>query len=497
MKFKNLISVVVVIILTVDFISCTNLVSKETDSIVKNSQVGFTAGNPEALLSSAYKDLAPYQYHGNVFALGEVPTAELVCPTRGVDWSDNGVWRELEQHTWSPTQRFVINVWNILNGYVYKLTVILASNPTPAQKAEAQFLRAFHMFRVMDFYGQVPYREVTQGINDLPKVMTRSEAFDYIVKDLTEALPNLRTEGPGTAPKNGFANKAAANFLLAKLYLNKAVYKAANSAGPYTFDKADMEKVISCADAITSDGYSLDPDYFSAFSNKSRFETIFVSTEGTPQNQWFMSMHFNQNPAGYNGFTTLASFYDKFEDGDIRKGRPGKRDGTLYSGAGVGFMIGQQYDDNGKPLVDTRTLKPLVFTREVPLFGATTTQGIRVLKYHRANYGQYMFMRYGEVALMKAEAQFRGADAASAMATLNDLRAVRKESLLTSLSSDELFDEIGRETYWEGCKRTVEVRFGKFTSGEGVTNKAGYTVLYPIPAVAIVANPNLKQNPGY
>lgn len=496
MKIKNIMSAVVVISMTA-LTSCTNLVSKEEDSIVKNSETGFTAGDPTALLASAYKDLGAYQYHGNIFGLGEVPTAEMLCPTRGVDWSDNGVWRQLEQHTWGTTQRFIVNVWNMLNENVYKLTVILASNPTPAQKAEAQFLRAFHMFGVMDFYGQVPFREVTQGINDLPKVMSRSEAFDYIVKDLTEALPGLRTEGPGTAPKNGFANKAAANFLLAKLYLNKAVYKAAAPAGPYTFDKADMEQVIAYSDAITADGYSLDPDYFSAFSNKSEFETIFVSTEGTPRNQWFMSMHYNQNPAGYNGFATLASFYDKFEAGDIRKGRPGKMDGTIYSGAGVGFFIGPQYDDNGKPIIDTRTRKSLVFTREVPLFGAATNQGIRALKYHPANFGQYMFMRYGEVVVMKAEAQFRSRNTASALVTLNNLRAVRKESLLSSLSNDELFDEIGRETYWEGGKRTVEVRFGKFTSGEGVTNKADYTVLYPIPSVALVTNSNLKQNPGY
>ena len=49
-------------------------------------------------------------------------------------------------------------------------------------------------------------------------------------------------------------------------------------------------------------------------------------------------------------------------------------------------------------------------------------------------------------------------------------------------------------------KRTVEIRFGKFTSGTGVLDSKKSdlnTLLYPIPASAVVANPNLKQNPGY
>ena len=95
------------------------------------------------------------------------------------------------------------------------------------------------------------------------------------------------------------SNKAAANFLLAKLYLNKAVYKASTPAGPYTFDKADMDKVATYVNAITADGYKLDTDYFNAFSKNGNAETIFVSLEGTPQNRWFMTLHYNQNPVSY------------------------------------------------------------------------------------------------------------------------------------------------------------------------------------------------------
>ncbi|KAA0989808.1 RagB/SusD family nutrient uptake outer membrane protein [Dyadobacter aurulentus] len=476
-------------------IGCTDLVVDEKDSVVQSTGSGFTPGDPAALLASAYKDLGAYTDQNNIYALGEHTAAEMFPPTRGVDWGDNGVWRTLDAHTWDATHSAVRDTWNQLNQRVYKATEIIASNPSAAQAAEAKFLRAFNMFHVMDFWGQVPFREVTESDEISPRVMTRSEAFDYIVKDLEEALPNLRKIGP--APTNGAASKAAANALLARLYLNKAVYKATEPQGPYTFDKADMTKAAQYADAVTQDGYSLEKNYFDNFSEKATSEIIFVSLEGTPQNRWFMTLHYNQNPSGWNGFTTLADFYDTFDKEDSRIGRPAAGNGKQYSGIGYGFLIGQQVDDSGKDIVDTRSKKPLVFSRDVPLAGAATEKGIRVIKYHPSSTGKYILLRYAEVYLIKAEAMLRGGDTAGALKLINDLRVLRGAKALATLTPDALFDEIGREMYWEGGKRTVEVRFGKYTEGSGVAVKEPHTVLFPIPSTAIVSNPNLTQNNGY
>lgn len=476
--------------------SCTDLVNEEKDSVVNPVvEGGFAPVNVPEALSSAYKDLSTYSDQAGIYALGEHTTAEMIPPTRGVDWGDNGVWRTLDAHTWDATHSYILSAWNNLNQRAYKATEIIASSPSAVQKAEAQFIRAYNMFWVMDYWGVVPVREVTQGVNDLPKVLSRSEAFDYIVKDLTEALPNLPKAGPSAI--NGTANKAAANFLLAKLYLNKAVYKSATPAGPYTFDKADMDKVVAYVDAITADGYALEKDYFSTFSSSAKTEPILLVLEGTAQNRWFMTLHYGQNPSGWNGFATLADFYDTFEAKDSRIGSPAKKDGTQYSGIGLGFLIGPQFDDKGKAVIDTRTQKPLSFTRDVPLSGAATDKGIRVIKYHPANSGKYILMRYAEAYLMKAEAELRGGNAAGALTTVNNLRTARGATALASLTEANLFDEIGRELYWEGGKRTTEIRFSKFTTGQGASVKEAYTVLYPIPSAALVSNPNLVQNDGY
>ncbi|MBK8635403.1 MAG: RagB/SusD family nutrient uptake outer membrane protein [Saprospiraceae bacterium] len=476
--------------------ACTDLVNEERDSIVLPVTTdGFAKVNVPSFLEAAYKDLSAYTDQNNIYALGQHTSAEMIPPTRGVDWGDNGVWRTLDAHTWDATHSAVLNAWNQLNQRAYRCNEILASDANPQQAAEAKFLRALNMHLVMDYFGQVPFREVTQGVDDLPNILSRSEAFDFIVKDLTEAIPQLPSKGPSTS--NTVATKAAANFLLAKLFLNSAVYKSANPAGPYTFANADLDKVITYVNAIEAEGYKLEDNYFDNFKASAKREIIFSAIEGSPQNRWFMTLHYGQNPSGWNGFTTLADFYDTFDPKDSRFGVPAAKNGTTYSGIGYGFLFGQQFDDNGKQIIDSRTQKPLSFTKDVPLAGAATDKGIRVIKYHPATADKYILMRFGEAVLMKAEAQLRSGKAADALATINSLRAKRGVAALGALDAEAMFKEIGFEKYWEGDKRTVEVRFGKFVNGTGSTIDDEHTVLFPIPAQALVSNPNLQQNTGY
>jgi starch-binding outer membrane protein, SusD/RagB family len=477
--------------------ACTDLSTNEVDSKVEAASGSGATIDPAEGLISAYKDLGAYTDQANIYALFEHTTDEMIPPTRGVDWSDNGVWRSLYTHTWDPTHSYVLGAWNQLNQRAFKSNQILASNPSAAQAAEAKFLRAFHMWHVMDLFGQVPFREFNEGVDVNPKVLSRSEAFDFIVKDLEEALPGLDNTGPTAS--NSKATKAAANALLARLYLNKAVYKSEIPEGPYTFDAADMNKVIKYADDVAAAGYALEDDYFKNFSKNAATEVIFTTAEGTPQNRWFMTLHYNQNPSGWNGFTTLADFYGKFEAGDERKGTPATGNGTAFSGIGRGFLIGDQIKDDGTPLIDTRTQKQLSFTPDVPLSGAATDKGIRVIKYHPSDNGQYILLRYADVYLMKAEAIMRGGTSnTTALAMVNALRATRNASALTSINEATMLDERGRELYWEGIRRVDQIRFGTFNNTwSEKTNTEPFRVLFPIPQQALDSNPNLKPNPGY
>jgi hypothetical protein len=338
--------------------------------------------------------------------------------------------------------------------------------------------------------------------------LSRADGLAAVEKDLKEALTDLPTIAAGPVPQP-VASRAAANAMLSRLYLNKAVYTASAAEGPYTFDPADMAKVIQYATAVMADGYTLNTNYFDNFKGTGpSTEVILTSRQGSPQNRVYMTLHYNQNPSGWNGFATLADFYGKFESNDKRKGIPagqipGLPFGSKFSGIGLGFLAGQQKDDTGANITDTRTGLPLQFTPDVPLSGAATNKGIRVMKYHPAFYDKYVLLRFGEVYLNMIEAKVRGGTHASsttsALQDINALRAVRGAAPLSAVTLQDVLDERGRELYWEGLRRIDLIRFGKFndTWNEKGPNSDAFRVLYSIPQLAIDTNPNLKQNPGY
>ena len=97
------------------FSACTDLAVEEVDSIISETESGTFTGDPTELLSSSYKDLGTFINQDGVYSLYQHTSDEMIPPTRGTDWGDNGIWRTLHQHTWDATHAFVSSSWNILN----------------------------------------------------------------------------------------------------------------------------------------------------------------------------------------------------------------------------------------------------------------------------------------------------------------------------------------------------------------------------------------------
>ncbi|MBW1295455.1 RagB/SusD family nutrient uptake outer membrane protein [Aquimarina litoralis] len=508
-KFKFGLSALFSIMLLV---SCTDLEIEPTDSVIENLTGEFSGvGDVDAAVTNVYNSL--YGQIGNqadLYALNEVTSDELLVPTRGTDWGDNGLWRNLHEHTWSSIHPFVLNNWNNLNTNVFNTTEIIdpRSGADATQLAQAKFLRAFSMFWIMDMYGQVPFREPDEGPEIDPRVFTRAEALDFVITDLNEAIPDLPVVGPSASTNR--ASRAAGNYLLAKVLLNRHIY---NGSG--TPDAADMTAVVNAVDAIAADGFALQAGYFDIFKEDVDNETIWFAETGVGNRIW-NGLHYNQNAegndgGGWNGWSTLAEFYDLFE-GDPNTNVPGSgqeerrgfvpTDGS-FQGIGFGFLVGQQYDENGASLTD-RPGQPLIFTRDFPgLLGNDERTGIRTIKYHPDN-GSFtnheIVFRYADAHLMKAEAIFRGgASGDDALAMVNELRTIRNTSnALGALTEQDILDERGRELYKEFWRRNDQIRFGKFTETWGLKSSTEeFRVLFPIPQVALISNPNLSQNPGY
>ena len=60
-------------------------------------------------------------------------------------------------------------------------------------------------------------------------------------------------------------------------------------------------------------------------------------------------------------------------------------------------------------------------------------------------------------------------------------------------------DELGAEFCTELCRRHDLIRFGVFTKKSWLSHKPNgdYRKIFPIPKIALDANPNLVQNDGY
>ena len=501
--------------------SCSKLDEKVFGS--KSVVTASAGGASTADLKSVYEATNTLIGQGNWYALQEHSTDELLGPTRGTDWDDFGTWRKIHLHAVDGAHNQLFDTWNGINGGLFKATLV-AEKGAAADQPAAKFLRAFLATQVMDLFGQVPYRAATDGPDVIPAVKTRSEAFDWIMTDLDAAIAALPSNAAKTDSR--LATKQAAQFLKARLLLNKAVYKAdPKTPTTFTHAAADMNAAIALVDAITASGkFSLSANYWDNFvwdNNTKSTEMIYsrggsdaVQQGGTINVNWATGMgtHYNQTFSGWNGFTTTADFYNSFPEVDKRR----QSDITGYTeltGFNAGFLAGQQYKYvNGvKTKVKDRAGSDLIFTPDVSLFFSTESKGIRTMKYpmeYKASdnsftgKNDYVFFRYADALLMKAEAILRGGTATggeTALSIVNTLRARSGAPALTAVTLDGILAERGRELYLEAVRRQDLVRFGKYNDpvNERSTKSDAYKVVYPIPNQAVSSNPNLKQNFGY
>jgi len=484
------------------FGACTDLEEQHRKDLTELEDL-----DPDAVLQSSYDAMRlPYQDQSRFWAAQEHTGDAAMGPTRGPDWDDNGIWRSLHNHSWDADHAFLGNTFSELLQIVYSTSNLLAFAPSSQTEAESRLIRAYVVSSLVDGWGQVPYREDFGDLLSDAKVMQPEEAVNLILSEIDAISGNL-PDGPANR-----ANKDAAKVLKMKTLLNKGMYL--NRAAP-TFDGGDMAEVISLADDIINSGkYSLATNYFDNFApnnDQISSENIFTaeniggSSSGNVRSRWFCGLHYNQNPSGWNGFCTLGSFYDSFEDGDARKYAeyPGMIEG---GGINSGFLIGQQQNELGEDLMD-RKGNPLAYTKEVALTEAGDNleiTGVRVMKYV-IDYASgdnvdndYVYYRYADVMMMKAEALMRTGDSAGALSIVNQIRSSRGVGDLASIDEASMLAERGREFYWEGFRRTDLLRFGKFLDAWEEKGQSGSErLLFPIPAASLASNPNLVQNPGY
>jgi len=316
---------------------------------------------------------------------------------------------------------------------------------------EALFCRSLCYFYLTNLFGDVPMATTTNyRVNALLPNTSSSLVYQQIVADLQTAQGLLSPSYPSSGHER--PNKWVAVSLLSRVYLYQKNWAKADS----------LSSLV-----INSGAYSL----------SSNLNNVFLdgSTEAILQLQ--------PVSAGINtadGITfipataTLIPTYaispyllSAFENGDQRK--------TDWLKSNT--VSGKTYYYPYKYKVRT---------------GATITE-------------DNMIIRLAELYLIRAEAEAQQNNIASAISDINIIRSraglpalsasISAAACLAAVAQErrvEFFAELGNR--WLDLKRT---NTADAVLGSEKNTWKSYQALYPVPPSEIIADPNLKQNPGY
>ncbi|QJW88728.1 RagB/SusD family nutrient uptake outer membrane protein [Spirosoma taeanense] len=444
-----------------------------------------------------------------LWCLQELPTDEAV-----IGWNDQTI-QDFHNLRWTSSDGFITGMYNRIfylvaasNEFIRETSdEKLASRNITGQaaadartyRAEARFLRALAYSHAIDLFGSVPFvTEADAPGSFLPRQISRTELFSYVESEL-KAIENELAAS--RAAEYGRADRAAAQTLLAKLYLNAQVY---TGTARYT------DAVTYASRVIQANAYALEPNYLNLFlaDNNTSREIIFPVTFDGLRTQTYGGMTFlihapvgGSMPVaqfgingGWGGLRTTKALVNQFPD---VTGATDKR--ALFYTQGQSLEINDitQFTD-GYAITKFRNVTSTGRAGSDPSGNFPDTD--------------FPLFRLAEVYLIYAEAVLRGGtggDAATALTYVNALRARAGAPAITAsaLTTDFLLGERSRELYWEAKRRTDLIRYGRFTNATYLWPWKGgvkegravedFRTLYPIPASDLVANPNLKQNPGY
>lgn len=339
-------------------------------------------------------------------------------------------------------------------------------------------------------------------------------AFELVIEELSAAAEVLPSALEVGGEYYGRLTKEAVYALMATAYLNAEVY-----TGTAQYDMA-----IEYADRVINSGaYTLLDDYHANFvpDNSNNPEMIFGSVY-TPNETGGIGHPFVQKVlpgitgglfglpyTPQNGFGTRPSVVELYEDQDVRKEMfltPGP---LTDPRTGETVMVERIVPDNNSVLYvegeSTEGPVPYEIINADGIRNQPMNAGVKWIKWsidpdtNGGNAGNDIaWIRYADILLVKAEAQFR-TGTGDPLSLVNEVRRRSNASELNSVELQDFLDERGRELAFEMSRRRDLIRFGQFTSRswEFKEPPEEFRRLFPIPTGALDANPNLQQNSGY
>jgi hypothetical protein len=426
----------------------------------------------------------------------------------------SGISNEWNTYTWTPDAIELIDDWGsyyqAINRDNTLIDALEKSGISAAVKAridgQAKFLRADMYFDLVRMFGGIPlYIHGTSDLSEAYKSNTTADSvYAQIITDLQEAQRELSPFSPGDQAI-GKATSASATALLAKVYLQQRNWQKAVE---------EAKKVI-------------DMNYFALLSD---YENIF-------------------NPDFQNGKENIFS---------IQTGGNANSKSQFYQTRAI-YLFGPPAQTASVGNIQFHTLKDLVIFQvqkdffratpdtyrkwwtmrdKMPYYyrnGVSAANLVRdtvsmyapfLVKYHRIDFStgslregvNFPVIRYADVLLMYAEA-LNESNSGPTQEAYNAINMVRRRARaegtpfaqpasiypdLDNLSQvqfrDALLTEYAREFVGEGHYRWDLLRHDRLISNAkafGTTAAQDKHNIFPIPAIQIGINKNLKQNPGY
>ena len=484
---------------------------------------------------------------------------EWTAASYGGGWYDGGAYAHPALHNYTFEDATLDWFGTVTEGIskANKAIVDLGGSEAGAAIAPARAIRAYFHWIIMDLWGDVPILDRIPEDGETIDRKPRAEVARWIESELLAAIPDLTEEV--SANTYGKPTKWMAKALLAKLYINWAVYTA-SAVENYDAASAKNEKladcIAQCNDIINSGKFSLGSmsyrEKFSYNNGPQVEDFIYAMPYDTNTRQgmqygrsrcWknikkmapsYFGMALSQSGGGY--ITMTPEFVKKtfILKGDERNkcviGLSSNLDDYRYV-EGQDENTVYVYNPSNLQMTNTVALiagagsDPLKLKVNVTLATADDPtldvgdnnngycQGCRSVKWYvidddfmngRNQSNDVPIFRFADVLLMKAEALTRQGQG-GAKELFNQIRSYAGAPVINGEPTlEEIYDERGREFFDENWRRNDMIRFGHFEDEYFPHYKNFPTARFdktcriaPIHKDILNLNPTWKQNAGY
>lgn len=403
-------------------------------------------------------------------------------------------------------------------------------------EAEARLLRGFYHMYLSMMHGGIPV--YTTSFQDPTKPrQTIQEVYAQVIADYEFAYNNL----PNRATILGRVNKWTAAGLLAKAHTYLASAKnsgtssfglALNSFAWVNANDSYQKALDYTTQIIQNGGFSLNPRYDYLFREAAKSEQYTESlmlTEAANSsgmeainmivNGWCPQGNVNNFGGSYGFFRPTGEIHRKYHTtADVRFHH--NLTSNFSGNPPVEVVLGVRYYMPN--VLPTNNTNPNVAGFSMAKYRAMDPALRNMIGW--ANSINIPLLRYADILLLHAEAQFFTGNETAARNTITLVRqrAVRAPATIATLNTayfkadfvEELLDERSRELCFEQWRRIDLARFNKYdqaiaamSTTVGFYNTTQVTIIkqnwkperiwLPIPLAQIDLNPNLVQNPGF